>query len=162
MKRPDYPKPNREYRDPPRSSSPDISGVISRIKSVKNLSEIDIKEIAEEKGIAEQVVIALKQSRKPLNTTQLRKFFDNIIRIKEKTTSRDWEAARVDFHMLRPNLAYARGRDTISKEFYDFCSVCLDKIETSDSDMTKQNYSRFVELMEAVVAYSKYYEKERV
>jgi len=159
MTRPSYPKPKNDSRG---GSSPDISGVISKIERVNNLSEIDIEEIAKENGIAEQVVIALKKSRKPLNPTQLRKFFDTIIRIKEKTTGKNWDSARVDFHMLRPNLAYARGRDTISKEFYDFCNVCMNKVETKNEEQTIKNYARFVELMEAVVAYSKFYDKERV
>lgn len=141
----------------------EIDAIVNEIKGANNLSDIDIEEITKEDGIAERFVKALKgvKYEKPLKTTQLRKFFDTIVKIKEKSTSNGWEPVRSDFYMLRPNLAYAKGRDTISKGFYDFCTACLGKIEADDEDMTLKNYDRFVKLMESVVAYSKYYDKER-
>jgi CRISPR-associated protein Csm2 len=61
--------------------------------------------------------------------------------------------------MIRPNLAYAKGRKLIPDDFFQLVSACLEKVNPKGSteDEIKKNYDRFVELMQALVAYIKYY-----
>ena len=96
-----------------------------------------------------------------LNTTQLRKFFDNIASNQERLKNGEWKDIESDFFMLRPNLAYAKGRKLIPDDFFILVSLCLERVNTQGSDekKKKENYDRFVALMQAIVAYTKYYER---
>jgi len=140
--------------------------ILQKIQRCRNLSEIRIDDITKESGIAEKLA---KKYKGNLNTTQLRKFFDKIVMIQEnlkkenlKNTGANWKKIEPDFYMIRPNLAYARGRKLIPDEFYKLISLCLERIapEGSSEEQKMENYKRFVELLQSLVAYSKYYEKK--
>jgi CRISPR-associated protein Csm2 len=131
--------------------------ILARIEKCKNLAEISCEEIAKESGIAEKLAQNYKGK---LNTTQLRKFFDKIVTNQENLKNKGWKSIESDFCMIRPNLAYAKGRKLIPDDFFKLISICLKRIapEGASDDQIKENYSRFVELLQSIVAYSKYYE----
>ncbi len=174
MPRPNYGNSsgsNRQYSSQPpsrppyqgsgggsRSSGSDIEPVIRRIKELKQLADLPVEEISKEDGIAEKLAKD-RNFRGNLKTTQLRKFFDTIVSNQERLKSGGWDLIESDFHMIRPNLAYAKGRKLIPDDFFHLVSACLEKVNPPGTDDTqrKENYKRFVELMQALVAYIKYY-----
>ena len=129
---------------------------IKQIGQLKNLAELDIEEITKENGIAESFV---QEIRGQLNPSQLRKFFDTIVRNQEQIREKGWDAARAEFYMIRPSLAYAKGRKLIPNEFFDLVDTCMKKIPAGTEDQRIKNYDRFVDLMKAIVAYAKYHGK---
>ncbi len=161
MARPTYTPSPYQGREPRRTDSGgNTQAILNRIGQTKNLAEIDIEEIAKENGIAESLVKSFKDSKSELKTTQLRKFFDTIIRNQELLREKGWEAAQADFYMLRPNLAYAKGRKLIPEDFFNLVDTCMKKIPADNEDQIRKNYDRFVDLMKALVAYAKYHGKE--
>jgi CRISPR-associated protein Csm2 len=96
--------------------------------------------------------------RKPLTTSQLRRFFGELKRIDS-----DFKKNQVDLPMLKPMLAYAVGRDknergqnkTRIKEFEEEMTKGIDCIR-NDSNKQK-DFKNFIRLFEAIVAYHKYY-----
>ncbi|HDQ07605.1 MAG TPA: type III-A CRISPR-associated protein Csm2 [Methanoculleus sp.] len=159
MARPNYANKgghHGSYGEPQKSS--EMIAVMSEINKVSDLADLSIEAIAGPDGIAEQAAKIMKSQRAALNPTQLRKFFDTIIKIKEKQSEGGWERGENDFFMLYPTLAYAKGRKTIPDEFYNLTTTCLKKIPSEKGpDQSVDNYNRFVNLMESLVAYSKYY-----
>lgn len=132
---------------------------IKKIQEARNLSEISVEEVAKEDGIAES---AAKSFGKNLKPTQLRKFFDQAKSIEAGLKEDGWESVSANFAMLRPSLAYAKGRKVIPDDFYLFISSCMAKVLAPDGnmEMTKENYTRFIQILESVVAYNKYHFKE--
>ncbi len=157
MGRPTYPASQRG-RGPRRTDSGrNAQDIVNRIEQVENLADIDIEEIAKEKGIAESFVLTIRRGQ--LNPTQLRKFFDTIIRNQELIREKGWDAAQAEFYMLRPSLAYAKGRNLIPDDFFDLIDTCMKKIPANSEDQIRKNHDRFVDLMKAIVAYAKYHGK---
>jgi len=177
MTRPNYDNPNAKHSgqnpfqsggrspsrgnptyNPGRSSDSGIDSIVTRIKSLKHLEELSVEDIAKEKGIADKLA-SDRKFRNELKTTQLRKFFDSIVNNQEKLKNSGWEAIESDFYMIRPNLAYAKGRKLIPEDFFKLVTACLEKVNPpgSTEEQIKKNYDRFVELMQALVAYIKYY-----
>lgn len=99
-----------------------------------------------------------KPQKKALTTGQLRKFFGEIKRINSDVTKN--QAAIV---MLKPLLAYAVGRDKDNKgnnktrieEFARELTTAIDGV--LESQVLKIDYSNFVRIVEAIVAYHKFY-----
>ena len=145
---------NTSYSDRKKSSTK-TNEVLDHLKSVlgsKEFSELSYEEIAKQNGIAER----LAKQKGALNVTQLRKFFDQVKKIELNLSDKDWtDAVTRDFFMLRPQLAYAKGRDLISQEFFEQMSFCLDKVNASVNK--PEAYRRFSSLVEATVAYRKYH-----
>jgi len=125
---------------------------MEEIRKVRNLSELSVDAIAKEDGIAEQAAKEFK-----INTTQLRKFFDQAKSIEANLKERGWEDVSGDFAMLRPILAYAKGRKLIPELFYQFMTTSMGKVVSEDEEMTRKNYQRFIQILESLVAYRKYY-----
>jgi len=156
MARPNYPTPSYGGTTQRREGGGKTQDTIKQIGQLKNLAELDIEEITKENGIAESFVLGLRDQLKP---TQLRKFFDTIVRNQEQIREKGWDAARAEFYMIRPSLAYAKGRKLIPNEFFDLVDTCMKKIPAGTEDQTIKNYDRFVDLMKAIVAYAKYHGK---
>ncbi len=66
-----------------------------------------------------------------------------------------WEKLNRELVLLKPKLAYAKGRDGKVKPFTDFMTDAIDK--TLNSDNKKAALENFFELVQAVVAYHKSY-----
>lgn len=156
MGRPNYSPSSYSGTTRRREGGGKTQDTIKQIGQLKNLAELDIEEITKENGIAESFVLGLRDQLKP---TQLRKFFDTIVRNQEQIREKGWDAARAEFYMIRPSLAYAKGRKLIPNEFFDLVDTCMKKIPAGTEDQTIKNYDRFVDLMKAIVAYAKYHGK---
>lgn len=95
----------------------------------------------------------------PLTTSQIRKFFGELKRIQA-----DPEKYQDDVPLLKAKLAYAVGRETTSnygkifcrtkiKEFYEELEKGINFIRPNE----KKDLLNFVKLIEAIVAYHKYF-----
>lgn len=137
-----------------RQVDPEVSGILKEIDSLKMLKELDTKKFADENGYADRLA---GRFGKKLKTTQLRKFFGAIKEIESDLKERDWSSIEAKFFLLKPMLAYAKGRGLIPEEFYEFMKICMSKVDIGSNDDKKENFRRLVEFLEAVVAYHKYY-----
>lgn len=125
---------------------------------------IDHSTIDWAKEFAEFLVLDKKASNSDsLSTSQIRKFFGQLKRIQA-----DFEGKRGEIPFLRVKLAYAVGRDKLNngrnkskiKEFYEEVNTALDALEkmrSSDSHTYEKGFNNLVSLIEAIVAYHKYY-----
>lgn len=103
----------------------------------------------------------------PLTTSQLRKFFGELKRIQA-----DFEKAVNEVPLLKAKLAYAVGRDFSDKKknyqtklhkFYEQLKLGIDEVEkTQDLKEKKIRFSNFVKIVEATVAFHKYFEAENL
>lgn len=100
--------------------------------------------------------------KKPLTTSQLRKFFGKI-----KLIETNVEQYKADLVMLKPMLAYAVGRDkkiikgqienqTRILEFYEELTIAIDGV--LESKDLKISFDNFKNILEATVAYHKLYD----
>lgn len=95
--------------------------------------------------------------------TQLRKFYDEVVRFDSALKSVPSEKQKDEFFMLLPYLkmlnakvSYAEGRDLVSKEFKDFIKKSL--AEVNDIE----DFNAFSGFFEAFMGFHKYYaEKEK-
>jgi CRISPR-associated protein Csm2 len=92
----------------------------------------------------------------PITTTQIRKFFGEVKKIQADFTNKKSEVI-----MLAPKLAYAVGRDDFNSnlnrkktKIVEFQKE-VDKAIKAVND-NKENYDRFVSILEGIVAYHKY------
>lgn len=101
-------------------------------------------------GIARKVFN--EASRKVNNPTQLRKFYDEVLRFGSllKSDPGDFEKTLPYLKMLNAKATYAMGRDLISQSFKDFISGSLDQVRDKD------DFEAFAGLFEAFMGYYKY------
>lgn len=142
-----------KWRDNSRQET-EIEKIIQKIDNLQNLSQLDEKEIAKEGGYAEQVAKVVK---KDLKTTQLRKFFSEIKANERELKEKGWNGIKADFYLMRPNLAYAKARNLVPDKFFKLMDICMKQVDKGDDEQKKENYKRFVQFLEAIVAYHKYY-----
>lgn len=95
-------------------------------------------------------------NRKPLTTSQLRKFFGEVKRIQ---LQKEYDMASIA--MLNPLLAYAVGRDykngRLQSRISEFQEEMSKAINAIRPDHKKEDYNNFILIFEAIVAYHKYY-----
>lgn len=95
-----------------------------------------------------------KPSGNKLTTNQLRKFFGEVKR--QQMSGYD----QTDFVLLKPKLAYAVGRakqkDSKIKDFYLVISDAIDKVKN------EQHFRNFIKIFEAIVAYHKAAEENKM
>ena len=92
---------------------------------------------------------------KSLSTSQLRKFFGEIKRIQ---ATNDFEKSKDDVLMLKPKLAYAKGRakrDNKIHNLFTEMSKALNVIDYKDNKKGEKDFNNFIKIFEAVVAYHK-------
>jgi CRISPR-associated protein Csm2 len=133
----------------------EIDKIIQKIDNLQNLSQLDEKDIAKEGGYAEQIAEA--KEIKKLKTTQLRKFFSEIKANERELKEKGWKSIEGSFYMMRPNLAYAKARKLVPEEFFSLMNACMKQVDKGDDEQKKGNYKRFVQFLEAIVAYHKYH-----
>ena len=105
------------------------------------------------------------EKQNPLTTSQLRKFFGEIRRMQaeiqhQKVDSTDKQKFdKTSLLMLKPKLAYQVGREKDSngkvRDFYSQLSIGVDAVQT------REDFKKFVKIVEAVVAYHKEKESEK-
>lgn len=118
------------------------------VKSINDESVEWAKEFAE-------YLTSNYDNTKPLTTSQLRRFFGHLKQIQS-----DWDKLKSEIPMLKPQLAYAVGRDMKSgrdqTKIRDFYEVIVDGLKSVDQN-DKNTYNRFVSLIESIVAYHKFH-----
>ncbi len=132
----------------------DIDEILKGIEKLTMLKNMDVKDFADEGKYAEKLA---ERSRSRLKTTQLRRFFGAIKDIEKDLERNEWKKVEADFYLLKPKLAYAKGRKLIPDEFFYVVKSLMNKIDKGDEQDKKANYNRFVEFLEAVVAYHKFH-----
>ncbi|MCX7725049.1 MAG: type III-A CRISPR-associated protein Csm2 [Thermodesulfovibrio sp.] len=111
------------------------------------------------KMIAEEVFSeADSKKNKP---TQLRKFYDEVLRFESILKALTPEKQNEEFKkilpylkMLNSKVAYAEARDLVSKKFREFINKSLSQIET------KEDFEAFSGLFEAFMGFYKYYDEK--
>lgn len=140
-----------------RSDNNEIGKILDEIGKLKMLKDLSIKLIADENGYADKVAHTLRN----MKTTQLRRFFGAIKlierTIEEENSEKAWDEVEAEFYLLKPKIAYAKGRKLISEEFYQVLKVSLNKIDVGTNQEKIENFKRFVKFLESIVAYHKFY-----
>ncbi len=90
------------------------------------------------------------KDKKPMSTSQIRKFFGEIKRIQA-----DFENCKQEIVLLDPKIAYSVGRarkegHSKIEDFYEVISPLL-----ADIKEDKKRFKHFVNIVEAIVAYHK-------
>ncbi len=95
-------------------------------------------------------------SNKTNKPTQIRKFYDEVLRFDSmlKTNPSEFENILPYLKMLNAKAAYSMGRDLISKGFKDFISNSLNQIKDKD------DFDAFAGLFEAFMGYYKFYDEK--
>ena len=127
---------------------------------INNIIEETVKEtpdwrsLLKDKGLVDK--LTLQREFRNLNTTQLRKFFDEVKSIDYKLQQNEkWQSVEADLWKLVPSIKYAAGRGNVPQVFAEFVSMMIEKI--SDSKDPKQTFLNFEKVFESIVAYHKYH-----
>lgn len=124
----------------------------------KGKKQIDMELFSDKANkLAEDVYKEQQQSRGKANKpTQIRKFYDEVLRFDSmlKTNPADFENMLPYLKMLNAKVAYAMGRDLVSKGFKDFISNSLNQIKDKD------DFDAFAGLFEAFMGYYKFYDEK--
>lgn len=89
-----------------------IDEIIRKIENIEKLSDLKPKDYADKDGYADRVAKSLDT----LKPNQLRKFFAAIRSMEKKLDS--WDNIEPEFYLLKPQIAYAKGRNLIPDNFY--------------------------------------------
>ncbi|NWG04356.1 MAG: type III-A CRISPR-associated protein Csm2 [Syntrophaceae bacterium] len=95
-----------------------------------------------------------EQTGKANKPTQIRKFYDEILRFEGilKASPTDFDNILPYLKMLNAKAAYAMGRELVSKKFKDFISNSLNQVKDKD------DFDVFAGLFEAFMGYYKFYD----
>ncbi|MCD6519489.1 MAG: type III-A CRISPR-associated protein Csm2 [Anaerolineae bacterium] len=132
-------------------------GLLERLQQKKGLAEL----ITPEDFCDEGAVASALARDKRLKSSQLRRVF-GAVRTLERQVARENDETELNLHirqrlaLLRAELAYAKGRKLIPKDFYQVMTKCLQKDHLS----TVADLRRLGEFLSAVVAYQKYHNPE--
>lgn len=124
-----------------------IVEVTKKINKLNSLKEYDVDDFVRFNGDVDILTRQLKND--DIKTTQLRKFFAAVKEINLETKTKTWNELKVKFFLLMPKLAYAKGRKLISEDFYKLLESAMNKVQS------KEDFNRFVEFLEAIVAFYK-------
>ena len=96
-----------------------------------------------------------------LTTSQIRNFFGEVQRIQAKVAKGGFEGNKISFLLLKPKLAYAEAR-ALAKQRHsrlkDFRTIMdLAHSAVVNSSEPQVAFQRFVDLLEAILAYHKGY-----
>jgi CRISPR-associated protein Csm2 len=96
-----------------------------------------------------------------LSTSQIRNVFGEARRIQLNGFSDQVSS----FLLLKPKMAYAVKRDQtqsrIPISFYEFFVTAYNSVDTDNIEKGTVHFKNFMELMEAVLAYHKFYERKK-
>lgn len=141
-----------QRRDAGRREDSEIQEIVTRINGLSNFSDLPTKDFAKEGGYAD---LLARKWRNSLKTSQLRKFF---AAIKDLAKEDSWPSIEDRFHLLLPQMAYAKGRDLIPGGFLTIMKSCMKKVDVgADDEKRVENYKTMVKFVESIVAYHKYY-----
>lgn len=134
---------------------PDIKKILIEIQKLAKFKDLETKNFSNEQGYAD---ILAGKLRGRMKTAQLRRFFSEIKVIDKRLAGgASWKEVEAEFYLLKPRLAYAKGRKLIPNEFYDVVRTALNKVDIGTDNEKKENFETLVRFLEAVVAYHKFY-----
>ncbi|KAF5430048.1 CRISPR-associated protein Csm2 [Candidatus Methanomarinus sp.] len=131
----------------------DIDKILKGIEKLDMFKDLDIKLLADEGEYADTLANKLRN----MKTTQLRRFFGAVKEIESNLNGKSWEDVEADFYLLKPKLAYAKGRKLIPAEFYEVVKTSMNKVDVGNNQDKIANYKMFVRFLESIVAYHKFY-----
>ena len=140
-----YPKQKR--------SDKDIDVILKGIEKLDMFKDLDIKLLANEGEYADTLAYKLRN----MKTTQLRRFFGAVKEIETNLNGKSWEYVKAEFYLLKPKLAYAKGRKLIPAEFHEVVKTSMNKVDVGESPDKIANYKMFVKFLESIVAYHKFH-----
>ena len=120
--------------------------LFNKLKDLE-ISQIDEEEFIKPQGICEGIATGITFKR-----TQLRKFFAEVRLIQKETKEENISPIKIT--KLVPKLAYSKARNLIDNEFFLFIKTLLEKVRKTRK---KEDYDKFVDIFEAIVAYHYYY-----
>lgn len=136
-----------------------VEEVLKHLRTLPTMGQLDSAKFADEDGWADTLAVFFvqkdeKEKKERLKPTQLRKVFHALKDVERQCKGQKddtpFDIAKV-LH-LKPELAYALGRELIPKQFYDLMKECL----TASKLKTVADYKRLVEFVTAILAYHKY------
>lgn len=124
---------------------------IQHIESLgENLREWDVKDLVDRaQGIGNEL------SQRNMTTSQIRNFLDQVNRIWAETRAGNFDDSEVI--LLKPQLAYSAGRETnrekqeVLKTFAGLFSAAADRVHS------REDFEKFKDLTQAVVAYHRFH-----
>jgi len=97
-------------------------------------------------------------AQKKLTTSQIRAVFGEMRRIQMSEFS---QQTKTDFILLKPKLAYAVRRHKVDglNAFYELFKIAYQLVDTTNVESGKLQFRNLMILMEAILAYHKYHNK---
>lgn len=129
----------------------EINNIITEINSCEMLSNMDMKDLVNENGIAYKVAGYAVDTN--LKSNQLRNFFGFVKKMERRNS---WDKIESEFYLLKPRMAVKVGRNDISEGFYKVITAAMDKVDVGNEQEKLDNFKRFIEFFESIVAYHKY------
>jgi len=118
-----------------------------------SISNLNLEDFLKPEGISEAIAKGLQFKR-----TQLRKFFNEIKRIKLELKNKDnTNKVIISLVSIIPKLAYSKGRGLVDEKFYEFIKILVMKLR---EDLTDENFKKFEQIFESIIAYHTYYHRE--
>ena len=131
----------------------DITNILEGIEKLDMFKDLDIRCLANEGRYADTLALKLRY----MKPTQLRRFFGAVKEIETNLIWKSWEEVEADFYLLKPKLAYAKGRKLIPAEFHEVIKTSMNKVDVGDNEDKIANYKMFVKFLESIVAYHKFH-----
>lgn len=138
----------------------DLSSLKEHLRKKERLAELLApQDFAPEGLVADKMARQFKDRLKP---TQMRKVFHTFKRIerglKGKKDDEQLSAELLaEISLLGPELAYAVGRELIPEDFYELLKTCLHR----EKMQTVGDFRVLTQLLTAILAYQKYYDKDK-
>jgi CRISPR-associated protein Csm2 len=157
MNQPNKPfKPNQAAPQSSTSTSKEDEDIVTLMTNKISLFKNGLKDYQTRELVDDTEKLGQKLA-KDLKTTQIRKFLDAVNRLKARIRGASIlpEDVKSELHLLRPKLAYAAARQSNDRNSspVEPLKKVLDAALKKDMDI--EDFSRFVQLIEAIVAYHK-------
>ena len=109
----------------PEGTSHNIDKLKNELKKFKNFSELKVQDFAYEEGYGYELA---KDVGEKMKVHQLRKFFSEIKNIDKKVKGEEGDLKnqyKEEIAIILPELAYAKGRNLITANFYEVFKLAL-------------------------------------
>jgi len=146
--------PYRDFQEKKPQIDPEVDKIIKEIDKLQMLNQLKTKDFADENGFADKVAQKIRGTK----TAQLYKFFASIRKMqKGLKQTHEWNGIEGAFYLLKPQIAYAKGRELIQNEFYRILMALFSKVDVGTNDEKIENFNKMVQFLEAIVAFHKFH-----